>query len=242
MKTPARTRLLHLDASARPGRRGIEPRGSYTRAMSDRFVRRWRAAQPDAAVAYRDLGASPPALVDHAWIAAHFTPEEARDAAMRARLAESDLLSDELVASDVLVIGAPLYNFGLPASLKAWLDSVVRIGRTVDFDPSRGEDAYVPLLRDRPRRAVVLSARGGHDQDPGGAMAHMNHLEPQLRTGLAFMGIDEVHQIAVEHEETGGPLLEASVARAMTRIDALVDRLLAETGAADAGEALRHCA
>lgn len=226
------TRLLHLDASARPGRRGIEPRGSYTRAMSDRFVARWRAARPQDPVRYRDLAAAPPRWVDHDWIRAEFTPAPQRDAAMRARLAESDALVEELAASDLLVIGAPLYNFGMPAPLKAWVDSVVRIGRTVAFDPSRGDDPYVPLLADRPRRAVVLSSRGGHGMDPGGPLAHMNHLEPQLRSALGFIGIDELHGIAVEYEEFGDARLDASVAAAMARIDALVDQLLDGTPAA----------
>ena len=220
------TRLLHLDASARPGRRGIEPRGAYTRAMSDRFVRRWRAARPGDPVRYRDLGAAPPPLVDHAWIRAEFTPQAQRDATMRERLAPSDALVDELVASDLLVIGAPLYNFGMPAPLKAWVDSVVRIGRTVAFDPARGEDPYIPLLADRPRRVVLLSSRGGHGMDPGGPLAHMNHLDPHLRTALGFIGISEVHSIAVEYEEFGDERLDASVAAAMARIDALVDTLL----------------
>ena len=229
-------RLLHLDASARPGRRGIEPRGSYTRAMSDRFVSRWRAARPGDPVRYRDLAASPPRLVDHDWIRAEFTPVERRDAAMRDRLAQSDALVDELIDSDLLVIGAPLYNFGMPAPLKAWVDSVVRIGRTVRFDPSRA-DPYVPLLGDRRRRVVVLSSRGGHGMDAGGPLAHMNHLEPHLRTALGFIGIDEVHAIAVEYEEFGGERLAASVAGAMAGVDALADALLAAMPAPVAADA-----
>jgi FMN-dependent NADH-azoreductase len=223
--------LLHLDASARPGRRGIEPRGSYTRAMSDRFVRRWRTLRPVDAVTYRDLGASPPELIDHDWIAAQFTPEASRDARMRQRLAQSDRLVDELVAADLLVIGAPLYNFGMPAPLKAWVDGVVRVGRTVGFDPARGDEAYAPMLDDRPRRAVVLSSRGGHHMDEGAELAHLNSLEPQLRVALGFMGITEMHAIAVEYEEAGDARLAASVDRAMARIDALVERLAGQAPA-----------
>jgi FMN-dependent NADH-azoreductase len=228
------TRLLHLDASARPGRRGVDPHGSHSRALSHRFVSRWQAARPGDPVDYRDLGATPPRLVDHDWIRAEFTPREQRDAGMRERLAESDVLVDELVASDVLVIGAPLYNFGMPAPLKAWVDGIVRIGRTVRFDPSRPDDPYVPLLTDKSRRAVVLSSRGGHGMEEGGPLAHMNHLERHLRTALGFVGIHELHCIAVEHEEFGGERLAASVAEAHARIDALVDALLPATAEANA--------
>jgi FMN-dependent NADH-azoreductase len=202
--------------------------------LSHRFVDRWHAARPGDPVRYRDLGAAPPRLVDHDWIRAEFTPHDRRDAEMRERLAESNALVDELIASDVLVIGAPLYNFGMPAPLKAWVDGIVRIGRTVVFDPSRPDDPYQPLLTDKHRRAVVLSSRGGHGMDDGGPWAHMNHLERHLRTALGFVGIHEVRCVAVEHEEFGGERLAASVAEAHARIDALVDALLAATADANA--------
>ncbi|QDH71172.1 FMN-dependent NADH-azoreductase [Marilutibacter alkalisoli] len=225
------TRLLHLDASARPGLRGVDPHGSYSRALSHRFVSRWHAARPADPIRYRDLGAAPPQGVDHDWIRAEFTPHDRRDAQMIERLAESNALVDELIDTDLLVIGAPLYNFGMPTPLKAWVDGIVRIGRTVVFDPSRGDDPYVPLLADRPRRVVVLSSRGGHGMDAGGPLAHMNHLEPHLRTALGFIGIHDMHSIAVENEEFGGERLAASVAEAHARVDALVDTLLAGTAA-----------
>ncbi|TYT24896.1 NAD(P)H dehydrogenase [Luteimonas viscosa] len=225
------THLLHLDASARPGRRGIDPHGSHTRALSHRFIARWRAARPHDPVRYRDLGAAPPRLVDHDWIRAEFTPRNRREPWMIERLAESDAMVDEVIGSDLLVIGAPLYNFGMPAPLKAWIDAIVRIGRTVVFDPSREEDPYVPLLADRPRRVVLLSSRGGFGMDAGGPLAHMNHLDPHLRTALGFIGIHDLRGIAIENEEFGGGRLAASVAEAETNVDRLVDTLLAEIDA-----------
>ena len=222
------TCLLHLDASARPGRRGVEPHGSHTRMLSHRFVARWQAARRQDPVRYRDLGAAPPRLVDHDWIRAEFTRREQREPWMVERLAESDALLDEVIASDLLVIGAPIYNFGMPAPLKAWVDGIVRIGRSVAFDPSRGDDPYVPLLVDRPRRVVLLSSRGGHGMGEGGPLAHMNHLEPHLRTALGFIGIHDVRGIAIENEEFGGERLAASVAEAQAKVDCLVDELLAE--------------
>lgn len=220
------TTLLHIDASARPGLAGTDHRGSHSRALSARFVNRWERAAPQTRVLRRDVGLAPPAHVDHAWIAAAFAAPDQATEAMRARLAESDRLIDELFASDVLVIGTALYNFGMPSTLKTWVDNIVRAGRTVDIDPSQA-DAYTPLLADRPRTAVVLAARGGHDQDPGGAFAHMNHLESQLRVALDFIGIRDMRTVAVEYQETGGALLAESVAAAEREVDALVDSLLA---------------
>lgn len=119
----------------------------------------------------------------------------------------------------------------MPAALKAWIDNVVRVGKTVDFDPSRHDDPYIPRLSDRPRQAVVLSSRGGHGFDPGGELAHMNHLEPAIATALGFIGIPTVHSIAVEHQETGGEPLAASLATAEKRLDQLVDALLEDSAA-----------
>lgn len=228
------TALLHLDTNARPGRHGVDPHGSHTRALSHRFVSRWQAARPADPIRYRDLGSTPPQSVDHDWIRAEFTPADKRDASMRERLAESNALVDELIATDLLVIGAPLYNFGMPIPLKAWVDSIVRIGRTVLFEPSRGDDPYVPLLAERARRVVVLSSRGGHGMDEDGPLAYRNHLEPHLRAVLGFIGIHDIRCVAIENEEHGGERLAASVAAANAGVDRLVDTLLAETAASAA--------
>lgn len=217
--------ILHLDTSARPGLAGKDQHGSHSRNLTQRFVSQWLAHRTQDSLTYRDIGQNPPSIIDHDWIAAAFTPEEKREPWMHDTLTESEQLVDELIAADVLVIGAPLYNFGMPAALKAWIDQIVRTGRTVAFDDSKPLDPYVPLLADRPRHAVILSARGGVGFDAGGAMAHMNHLEPSLITALGFIGITQVHQIAIEGQEVGGELLAESVAQAMNQVDALVTQL-----------------
>ena len=221
------THLLHLDASARPGLAGKDEHGSHSRNLTHRFVSQWAARRTQDGIVYRDIGQNPPSFINHDWIAASFTPEERREPWMRDTLAESDQLVDELIAADVLVIGTPLYNFGMPAALKAWIDQIVRPGRTVEVDESKLPDPYVPLLADRPRHAVILSARGGIGFGPGGEMAHMNHLEPNLVTALNFIGITRIHQIAIEGQETGGEVLAASVAEALRQVDALVTELQA---------------
>lgn len=217
--------ILHLDASARPGLAGKDQHGSHSRNLSHRFASQWLARRAQDSLTYRDIGQNPPSIIDHDWIAASFTPEEQREPWMRETLAESDQLVDELLAADVLVLGTPLYNFGMPAALKAWIDQIVRPGRTVDIDDSNPLDPYVPMLADRPRHAVILTARGGIGFDVGGAMAHMNHLEPNLITALGFIGITRVHQIAIEGQEVGGELLAESVAQGLNKVDALVAQL-----------------
>lgn len=219
------TRILHLDASARPGFAGQDLHGSHSRQLGRHFIERWLQLRPQDAVSYRDIGQNPPSFIDHEWIAAAFTAEEQREPWMHEALAESDRLVDELVAADVLVIGTPLYNFGMPAALKAWVDQVIRAGRTVAIDTSNPSAPYLPLLADRPRHAVILSARGGIGFDEGGELAHMNHLEPNLTTALGFIGITRSHRIAIEGQEFGGELLARSVEQARGRVEALVAQL-----------------
>lgn len=217
--------ILHLDASARPGLAGKDQHGSHSRNLSQRFVSQWLARRGQDSLTYRDIGQNPPSIINHDWIASSFTPEEQREPWMQDTLAESEQLVDELIAADVLVIGTPLYNFDMPAALKAWIDQIVRPGKTVEVDEGNPLDPYVPLLADRPRHAVILTARGGVGFDVGGAMAHMNHLEPSLITALGFIGITRVHQIAIEGQEVGGELLAESVAQALNQVDALVAQL-----------------
>lgn len=230
------THILQLDASARPGIAGKDEHGSHSRHLTHHFITRWQSRRPQDTVTYRDIGQHPPSFINHDWIASAFTPEEHLAPWMKNALAESDQLVDELIASDILVIGTPLYNFGMPAPLKAWVDQVVRAGRTVGIDESNPADPYVPKLTDRPRHAVILTARGGIGFDPGGEMAHMNHLEPNLTTALEFIGITRIHYIAIEGQEVGGEVLAKSVAEALRKVEALVANLqeaLMETAVAE---------
>ena len=228
--------ILQLDVSARPGLAGKDLHGSHSRNLSQRFVSQWLAQRPQDTTTYRDIGKHPPACVSHDLIAASFTPEAQREPWMHETLAESNQLADELIAADILVIGVPMYNFGMPAALKAWIDQVVRPGKTVDIDTSNPADPYTPLLADRPRHAVILSARGGVGFGPGGELEALNHLEPALITALGFMGITQIHQIAIEGQELGGEVLASSVAQANAVVDALVQQLQQATQAAELAE------
>lgn len=217
--------LLQIDASARPGIAGTDHHGSHSRHLTQRFVRQWQSGRPHDTLTYRDIGQNPPSIINHDWIASAFTPDDQRAPWMKEALAESDLLVNELIDADIVVIGTPLYNFGMPAALKAWIDQVIRIGRTVAFDESNPLAPPTPMLTDRKRHAVILTARGGIGFGPGGEMSHMNHLEPNLATALGFIGITQLHYIAIEGQEAGGELLANSVTEATGKVEALVDEL-----------------
>lgn len=221
-------RLLQIDSSARSGRSGEQPHGSHTRRLSSRFVRRWQLLRPQDAVTYRDVASCPPRPVTGEWVHAAFTPPAQRAPWMRRALAESDALVDELVAADLIVIGVPMYNFGMPSTLKAWIDNIVRVGRTFGFDRRRAGEPYWPLLEDQHKRLVLLSARGDYGYGPGERLDASNHVEAGVITPLRYIGIGTVHRIAIEYDEFADERLQASIADAEDAVDALVGRLVHE--------------
>jgi FMN-dependent NADH-azoreductase len=139
-------------------------------------------------------------------------------------LADSNELIAELRAADVLVVGMPMYNYGMPAPLKAWSDLVVRMGETVTATRDDGAVVYTPLLAERPRRALLLASRGAEGFGPGGRYEAMNHADTAMRGVLEFIGITDIETVAVEGEELGGAQFEAIVAGALAQVDALVAR------------------
>lgn len=224
MTSSAPLRLLHIDASARPGVSGQDRHGSHTRRLSRRFVDRWATLRPMDTIVYRDVGASPPAPVSGDWIAAAFCPPERRDSTQQAVLAESDRLTAELVAADLVVVGAPMYNFGVPAPLKAWIDNIVRVGVTFGFDRTRAGQPYWPMLPPG-KRLVILTARGDHGYAEGGRLAAMNLVEAGLKVPLAYIGISESDTVAIEYDEFADERLRASIRAAEAAVDRLVGGL-----------------
>jgi FMN-dependent NADH-azoreductase len=220
------TTLLHIDSSARPGRSGTDARGSHTRRLTARFVQRWRQIEPTANVIYRDVGSNPPPPVTSDWIRAAFTPEPARDASLRDVLAKSDELIAELLAADMIVAGVPMYNFGPPAQFKAYIDNVVRVGKTFGFDRGRAGEPYWPLLAEQGKRLVILSSRGDYGYEMGERIADRNHVEASVRTAFAYIGITQSSGVAVEYDEFGDERLLASIDRAEQEVDRLVQRLI----------------
>lgn len=220
--------LLHIDSSARPGRSGEHAHGSHTRRLSARFVRQWQARRPHDRIVHRDLALQPPSPVTGEWVHAAFTAPERREPWMHEALAQSDRLVDELIDADIVVIGVPMYNFGMPSTLKAWIDNIVRVGRTFGFDRTRAGEPYWPLLAGQDKRLVLLGSRGDHGYDPGGRLDAANHAEAGVMTPLRYVGIDQVDRVAIEYDEFGDARLHASIAAAEAHVDVLVERLSSE--------------
>jgi FMN-dependent NADH-azoreductase len=225
ISNPGILQILHLDSSARSGISGRDRHGSHSRRLSRRFIDRWSMDRPLDTIVYRNVGLAPPAPVSEDWIAAAFCPPAQRSNAQKASLAESDKMAAELVAADLVVIGTPMYNFGLPAQLKAWIDNVVRVGVTFGFDRSRPGEPYWPMLRPG-KRLVILTARGDYGYDNGGRLAKMNLVEVGLKVPLAYLGVTDCDAIAVEYDEFADDRLASSIAIAEGKVDQLVERLI----------------
>ncbi|KZY32156.1 FMN-dependent NADH-azoreductase [Roseovarius sp. HI0049] len=185
--------ILHIDASARHD-------GSVTRDLSARVV----ANHPDARVITRDVADTPLPHVTEEWITANFTPADSRTPAQQAVLAQSDALVAELKEADTIVIGLPVYNFSVPASLKAWIDLVARVGLTFKYT----EEGPAGLLTGK--RVIVALASGGTQ-----AGSEIDHATPYLKFILGFMGITDVTVIAADRLAVDA---EASMDKALAQV------------------------
>lgn len=221
--------VLRIDSSGRAGSSATSRFGSHTRRLTQSFVERWSEARPDDRVVERDVGAHPPQPVSERWIHAAFTPPTQREPWMHEVLHESDTLVDELIEADVIVAGVPMYNFGVPAQFKAYIDNIVRVGRTFGFDRSRVGVPYWPLLAEMNKRLVVLTSRGDYGYDPGERIATMNHVEPAIRTAFGYIGIALTDVVAIEFDEFADDRLAASIRRAEDEVTGLVNRMAGTT-------------
>ncbi|WP_372874502.1 FMN-dependent NADH-azoreductase [Pseudomonas sp.] len=213
------TTLLHIDASARSDR-------SLSRKLSQAFVEAWVERDDNTQVITRDVGGNPPPFVTEAWIAAVFTPDEQMTPEKREEIRLSDELIDEIDRADVIVIGTPMYNYGMPASLKSWFDNVIRIGKTFTFDLDRGDYPLEPIMGGK--KLVILSSRGEFGFGPGGVRENMNHLDTHIQTCAHYLGVNETHVISIDYQEFADARHEASIADAFDAVPVLARQLIEE--------------
>lgn len=221
------TRILHIDSSSRPGRSDQKAHGSHTRRLTAQFMQNWLAKRPNTEIIYRDVGATPPQPTTGDWVHAAFTKPDDREDWMHKALRESDQLVDELLSADIIVAGVPMYNFGMPAQMKAWVDNIVRVGRTFGFDRSRDGVPYWPMITDN-KSIVVLSARGDYGYDKGGRIDHLNFVEGGVFTPLQYIGITDQYGAAIEYDEFADDRTQTSIKQAEQKVGDLVDQLIAK--------------
>lgn len=204
--------LLHIDSSIRGDQ-------SISRRLTARAAAAWRAAHPDGIVRYRDLGKEPLPHLDEAGGLARAVPVEQHTPEQRASWELTEELVDEVKRADVILLGLPLYNYGAPSSVKAWVDHLIAPG--LSYDPATGRG----LLGDRD--LIVLASRGGGYR-AGTPREGWDHACPWLPHGLSMTGLEprfitaELTLAPVKPAMTELiPLYEASLATAEREIDQL---------------------
>lgn len=169
--------VLRIDSSALSS-------GSHSKALVDFFQKQWLEKHPTDTFQMLDLSQTPPPHLSEATIGAMFTPAEERSAEQTQQLALSTDYIEQLKNADVVLISAPMYNFGIPSTLKAYLDHTLRVGETFVYTGNGPKG----LLEGK--KAIVVTASGGNYTLP--PLDAMNFVTPYLKTALGFIGIGDV--------------------------------------------------
>ncbi|MBP5104896.1 FMN-dependent NADH-azoreductase [Pseudomonas protegens] len=193
-------RVLIIESSARQ-------QDSVSRQLTQTFIQQWQAAHPGDSITVRDLARNPVPHLDANLLGGWMKPAEQRSAAEQDSLQRSNELTEELLAADVLVMAAPMYNFAIPSTLKAWLDHVLRAGVTFKYTDTGPQGLLTG------KRAYVLTARGGIY-----AGSTADHQEPYLRQVMGFIGIHDVEFIHAEGLNLGGDFHEKGLNQANAKL------------------------
>ncbi|HVQ04916.1 MAG TPA: NAD(P)H-dependent oxidoreductase [Burkholderiaceae bacterium] len=198
--------ILQIHSSARA-------EGSHSTRLVRQIVERLQASLPDpaqAAITVRDLGRTPHPELNEATLQALFTPPEQRTPAQAARVALDDALIAELQAADVVVLGVPMYNFGVPAPLKNWIDAISRAKVTFQYTANGPEG----LLKGK--KVVIALTRGGQYRNtPADTQV------PYLKTVLSFLGMSDIQLVYAEGLAMGPEAEQQALASAQSQIEAL---------------------
>ncbi len=201
-------KVLHIDSS-------ILGTHSVSRALTHQVVEQWQASHPGTVVDYLDLAQNAPSHLDAHSIGFRAPPQAV---ALTPRQIEENALSEALVsqflAADVVVIGAPLYNFTIPTQLRAWIDRIAQPGRTFAYD------ANGPKGLAGGKTVIVVSSRGGVYSTSEGGRA-MEHQESYLQTVFGFLGVTDVRFVRAEGVSMGDAAKSAALDAATLNIRAL---------------------
>lgn len=208
-------RILRIDASARTSR-------SLTRMLADTFTDDWISRRPQDEITLRDVGSNPPPFISEEWIAAAFA--KGRSQEQDKLLALSDQLIAEVAEAEIIVLAVPMYNYGMPAALKAWFDQVVRVEKTFTFDLARGDAPIEPVFSGK--TLILLTSWGEFGFGPGAPNEGHDSLTPHIRTVSRYLGVEKLHHIGIEYQEFGDERFEASREAAFAALAPLVDTLI----------------
>ena len=176
--------ILHVESSPSGER-------SVSRKLAARVLAELKAKHPHSKIIERDLATNPFPHLDGLTVGAFFTPPEQRNEMLSEAIKLSDQAVDEILAADIIVVGAPMHNFSIPSALKAWIDHIVRTGRTVRYT-EWGPEGLVPSGK----KVIIASARGGFYSD--GPMKALDYQETYLKSVLEFVGLTDITFVRAE--------------------------------------------
>ena len=200
---------------------------SLTRKLSDNFLDSLKMRVSSIEIEELDLVKYPPPFVTPDWIAGAFSNTTITKQQQTA-LDKSDEYISQVERTDLVVIGTPMYNYGMPATLKAWFDQVARINKTFSFDLSRGDFPIKPILSGK--KLVVFTSSGEFDFQRGGLRSASNHLVPHIKSCAHYLGVDierDFYHVGIEYQEFKDKRHEQSKNEAFAGIQSLVDEILA---------------
>jgi FMN-dependent NADH-azoreductase len=201
------TTILHISSS-------IRSTGSVSRQLSSEFVSKWKVANPGDIVIERDLAHDPVPHLTEQMMGAFFTPADKRSPEQARTVELADALVDELFRADIIVLGAPMYNFSISSALKAWIDHVTRAGVTFNYT----ETGPVGLVKDK--KVYVFTASGGVYSE--GPAQSLDFQETYLRAILGFIGLTDTTVVRAEGLAMGEPSVDAALNHGRQKIDELV--------------------
>jgi len=187
-------KILNVQASAGMGR-------SLTRKLSRHFLDSIKKRISQVTIEELDLVKEPPPFITPEWIAGAFSKTGLSEQ-LQSALARSDEYIKQIEAADLIVIGTPMYNYGMPAALKAWFDQIARINRTFSFDLSRGDFPIEPILSGK--KMILFTSSGEFGFEKGGIRGDSDHLVPHIKSCAHYLGVNAQHDlyhIGIEYQE-----------------------------------------
>ncbi|MFP2771052.1 FMN-dependent NADH-azoreductase [Oceanisphaera sp. KMM 10153] len=192
---------------------------SYSRLLTERFIKLWKQKNPNDTFIFRELGNSNIPHIDQPWIKSAFTPVEARNDESKQAIAFSDALVKELENADIIIIGSPMHNLSVPSTLKAYIDQVIRMDVTTSVVPGTPDSPYIGLLANK--KAYLFLVRGGYGFGRGEIYEHMDFQEPYLKAVLKMIGVTDVTSVTMNYTTMREELQLNSFSQAQAQIDML---------------------
>lgn len=198
--------VLYINSSVRSS-------GSLSRQLSAEFIAKWKANHPGDTIVERDVAANPVPHLTEEMMGAFFTAPDQRNAVQAQTVKISDTLVDEVEAADVIVIGAPMYNFSIPSTLKSYIDHIARAGRTFKYTETG------PVGQLSGKKVIVFTASGGVYSE--GPAAGYDFLATYLRAVLGFLGLTDISFVRAEGVALGEQAVADTLAKGRKSIDEL---------------------